>query len=446
MRGRQWRLACGHTLGSMHYNCRACQEEYVAAEQAQMIVRPEGEPPLNPEGDPTKPFGGSYRWDFISRYIDGFRLQLAAEGKDGYDAQMKQYLSAEAARYQGFIADGTAGAPPIGSPAAEQADLHIRDLRSRVEFMAQSQSREHALRHLCFLAVESREQSIWPPLRPAAESREQSIWPPLRPAAESRELSIWPPQGPAPRILLRLWPLLLLRSAWTAPSVPLPSLPPALLLAPTLPWLFSLKQLSVLSMLASRLALPRLTPPPLVQLVLGVASLTLVPRSRQFILPTEGRRLECGCLLPTLRGQSIPPPLLLAAAVLADASSPRFSSLVMRIRLGRGERSGSDCRAPICRLSFQSLHRHLHHRPHRQSECRSPGQLSGITVWWSSNWSSAGRTAAVVVCPIVRNASDASRGPRAAVKITSVVGAAHPPSLSSARVPPRQMARLGRGS
>ena len=199
-------------------------------------------------------------------------------------------------------------------------------------------------------------------------------------------------------------------------------------------------------MLASRLALPRLTPPPLVQLVLGVASLTLVPRSRQFILPTEGKRLECGCLLPTLRGQSIPPPLLLAAAVLADASSPRFSSLVMRIRLGRGERSGSDCRAPICRLSFQSLHRHLHHRPHRQSECRSPGQLSGITVWWSSNWSSAGRTAAVVVCPIVRNASDASRGPRAAVKITSVVGAAHPPSLSSARVPPRQMARLGRGS
>ena len=78
---------------------------------------------------------------------------------------------------------------------------------------------------------------------------------------DSREQSIWPPQGPAPRILLRLWPLLLLRSAWTAPSVPLPSLPPALLLAPTLPWLFSLKQLSVLSMLASRLALPRLTPP-----------------------------------------------------------------------------------------------------------------------------------------------------------------------------------------
>ena len=139
MRGRQWSLACGHTLGSMHYNCRACQEEYVAAEQAQMIVRPEGEPPLNPEGDPTKPLGGSYRWDFISRYIDGFRLQLAAEGKDGYDAQMKQYLSAEAARYQGFVARygtgcgvqgaehlaalasgcGVQGAEPLAAPATE---------------------------------------------------------------------------------------------------------------------------------------------------------------------------------------------------------------------------------------------------------------------------------------------------------------------------------------
>ena len=149
MRGRQWSLACGHTLGSMHYNCRACQEEYVAAEQAQMIVRPEGEPPLNPEGDPTKPFGGSYRWDFISRYIDGFRLQLAAEGKDGYDAQMKQYLSAEAARYQGFVARyGTAGPPHRSS---------------------------------C-------ERSIWPPLqiRDLQESRVLSIWPPWRPAAESQ--------------------------------------------------------------------------------------------------------------------------------------------------------------------------------------------------------------------------------------------------------------------
>ena len=396
-----------------------------------MIVRPEGEPPLNYD-DPTKPVGGSYRWDFISRYINGFRLQLGAEGKDGYHAQLQQHLSAEAARYQRFIADGTAGAPPISSvpaPAAEQADLHIRDFRSRVEFMAQSQGTWTApfllpvcgpqgAEHLAALASGRGVQGAEHLAAPRVGSADTAASLAAAAAAFGLDGSFRPPSqpptraSPGPHPSLALFPQAVERPqhAGIVPGPPPPY------------------------------------PPPLMQLVLGVASLTLVPRSRQFILPTEGKRLECGCLLPTLRGQSIPPPLLLAAAVLADASSPRFSSLVIRIRLGRGERSGSDCRAPICRLSFQSLHRHLHHRPHRQSECRSPGQLSGITVWWSSNWSSAGRTAAVVVCPIVRNASDASRGPRAAVKITSVVGAAHPPSLSSARVPPRQMARLGRGS
>lgn len=91
-------LSCGHTLRNMEFNCGACQSEYVDAEQAQMIVRPEGEPPL--EIYDSTPVDGSYRWDFISRYIQGFRHQLAARGKDGYSAQRRQYLSAEAARCQ----------------------------------------------------------------------------------------------------------------------------------------------------------------------------------------------------------------------------------------------------------------------------------------------------------------------------------------------------------
>ena len=85
-------LTCGHTLRSMGYNCRACRSEYVDSEQAQMIARPEFEPPL--KLDDSLLVGGRYKWDFISRYINGFRLQLAAEGKKTAIARRRCNISA----------------------------------------------------------------------------------------------------------------------------------------------------------------------------------------------------------------------------------------------------------------------------------------------------------------------------------------------------------------
>ena len=224
MRGRQWSLACGHTLGSMHYNCRACQEEYVAAEQAQMIVRPEGEPPLNPEGDPTKPFGGSYRWDFTSRYIDGFRLQLAAEGKDGYDAQMKQYLSAEAARnaeaarYQGFVAR-------YGTGCGVQGAEHLAALASGCGVQGAE--------HLAALASGRRVQGAEHLAAPRACSADTAASLAAAAAAFGLGGSFRPPSqpptraSPGPHPSLALFPQAVERSqhAGTTPG-PLPPYPP----------------------------------------------------------------------------------------------------------------------------------------------------------------------------------------------------------------------------
>ena len=78
----------------MVYNCPDCQSEYVDAEQAQMIVRPEGIPPFkinHPWQD-----GGTYQWDFISRYIKRFRIQTKDQG---YRSQMLQHLAAETASW-----------------------------------------------------------------------------------------------------------------------------------------------------------------------------------------------------------------------------------------------------------------------------------------------------------------------------------------------------------
>lgn len=100
---RPWTLPCGHTLRTMEYNCHDCQKEYVFAEQYQMVVRPEGMPPMAGPDGRNPGVGGTYQWDFISRYIRGFVDELSARGTDGYSAQLLQHLSGEAARHQRLI-------------------------------------------------------------------------------------------------------------------------------------------------------------------------------------------------------------------------------------------------------------------------------------------------------------------------------------------------------
>ena len=189
-----------------------------------MIVRPEGEPPLNPEGDPTKPFGGSYRWDFTSRYIDGFRLQLAAEGKDGYDAQMKQYLSAEAARnaeaarYQGFVARygtgcGVQGAEhlaALASGCAVQGAEHLAALASG--------RRVQGAEHLAAPRACSADTAASLAAAAAAFGLGGSFRPPSQPPTRA---------SPGPHPSLALFPQAVERSqhAGTTPG-PLPPYPP----------------------------------------------------------------------------------------------------------------------------------------------------------------------------------------------------------------------------
>ena len=118
---RPWTLPCGHTLRTMEYNCHECQKEYVSAEQYQMVVRPEGMPPLaGPDGG-SPGVGGTYQWDFISRNIRGFVDQLSARGTNGYNAQLMQYLSGEAARFKRLVVQRPMGGAT--SPTPDEAAL-----------------------------------------------------------------------------------------------------------------------------------------------------------------------------------------------------------------------------------------------------------------------------------------------------------------------------------